>query len=357
MPHKSIAFSVDPMHHTPPFDYDAVLLVSFGGPEGPDDVMPFLENVVRGKNVPRERLFEVARHYERFDGVSPINSQNRTLLAALVAELNSNGPRLPVYWGNRHWHPMLEDAVTQMAEDGIRHALAFVTSPFGSPPGCRQYLEDIEHAQQAVGDEAPAIDKLRLFYNHPGFIESMADRVSAALGEIPPERRERARLIFTAHSIPTSMAAASPYEHQLREACRLVAEPLAVSYSQWHLVFQSRSGPPAQPWLGPDILEFIRRLHDAETIEDIVVAPIGFMAEHVEVIYDLDVEAAELCDELGVNMVRAGTVANHPRLVRMIRELIVERMDPAVPRLFLGDDGPWPDCCPEDCCRMHEFFV
>lgn len=339
----------------PPDSCDALLLVSFGGPEGPDDVMPFLENVVRGKDVPRERLLAVAQHYDLFDGISPINGQCRALLASLVAELNAQGPHLPVYWGNRNWHPMLTDAIGQMAEDGVRRALAFVTSPFGSYPGCRQYIEDIERARQEVGPAAPQIDKLRLFYNHPGFIEPMAERVAAAWNEIPPERRDRAHLVFTAHSIPTSMAEHSPYERQLREACRLVQSAvdsrLQISESQTSLAFQSRSGPPSQPWLAPDIRDHIRRLHD-DGIKDIVVAPIGFLMEHMEVVYDLDVEVAGLCDELGVNMIRADVVANHPRLVQMIRELVVERLVPSSPRLSLGPDGPWPDECPGDCCHQ-----
>ena len=362
----------------PPDSYDALLLVSFGGPEGPDDVLPFLENVVRGKNVPRERLLEVARHYELFDGVSPLNTENRALLAALVGQLNVHGPRLPVYWGNRNWHPMLVDAVGQMATDGVHRALAFVTSAFGSYSGCRQYLEDIEHARAEVGPKAPEIHKLRLFYNHPGFIESMADRVAAALAEIPTERRSTTRLIYTAHSIPRAMAHTSPYEHQLHEACRLVAEhakPLAASQSKlpsphgrgvgdegggeenhaWALVFQSRSGPPSQPWLEPDIRDHLRRLRAEGDIRDVVIAPIGFLAENIEVVYDLDVEVQELCEELGINMVRAAVVGSHPRFVRMIRELVLERerLDPAIPRLALGPDGPWPDDCPFHCCRQE----
>jgi protoporphyrin/coproporphyrin ferrochelatase len=351
-------------------DYDALLLVSFGGPEGPDDVLPFLENVVRGKNVPRQRLVEVAQRYELFDGHSPINLQNRALLAVLVDRLNAHGPRLPVYWGNRNWHPMLTDAVRQMAEDGVQRALAFVTSPFGSYSGCRQYLEDIELARQEVGPEAPQIDKLRLFYNHPGFIEAMADRVAAALAEIPAERRSAAKLVFTAHSIPVAMSQCSPYEHQLREACRLVVERVATRAvlhdtsplppgegrgeggRPYHLVFQSRSGPPDQPWLEPDIRDHIRRLHAAEPIADLVVVPVGFLAENMEVVYDLDVEVHELCDELGINMVRAAVVGSHPRLVEMIQELILERIDPAASRLALGEDGTWPDECPQGCCQL-----
>jgi protoporphyrin/coproporphyrin ferrochelatase len=338
---------------SPPSAFDALLLVSFGGPESLDDVMPFLENVVRGKNVPPERLREVARHYELFGGVSPLNGQNRALLAALVAELHANGLHLPVYWGNRNWHPLLGDAIAQMAEDGVQRALAFVTSPFGSFPSCRQYIEDIELARQEVGSEAPQIEKLRLFYNHPGFIEPMAERVAAAWDEIPPERRDDTLLLFTAHSIPIAMAERSPYERQLREASRLVAELLAESHPRgvmFDVVFQSRSGPPSQPWLGPDIRDRIRQL-PAEGIRDVVVVPIGFLAENIEVVYDLDIEAAALCEELGVNMLRAGVLANHPRFVRMIRELVVERLDPSSPRLSLGSDGPWPDQCPTDCCK------
>jgi protoporphyrin/coproporphyrin ferrochelatase len=350
----------------PPSPYDAVLLLSFGGPEGPDDVMPFLENVVRGKDVPRERLAAVARQYESFGGYSPANDESRALLAAVVTELNANGPRLPVYWGNRNWHPLLADAVGQMAEDGVRRALAFATSAFGSYPTCRQYLEDIERARQAVGPDAPQIDKLRLFYNHPGFIEAMAERVIEAFDEIPPERRGQARLVYTAHSIPAAWAERSSYERQLREACGLVTElvrqrgalphttsPLPPGEGQgegWSLVFQSRSGPPRQPWLGPDIGDYIRQLHAAGPVSDLVVVPIGFLTEHKEVIYDLDVEVGRLCEELGITMVRAAAVGSHPRLVRMIRELVVERIDPTAPRLALGPDGAWPDRCPGDCC-------
>lgn len=349
--------------------YDAILLLSFGGPEGPDEVMPFLENVVQGKNVPRERLIDVARHYELFDGISPLNSENRSLLAALVAELNAHGSRLPVYWGNRNWHPLLTDTLQQMTEDGVQHALAFVTSAFGSYPGCRQYLEDIEHARQAVGPQSPRITKLRLFYNHPGFIEPMAQRVADALCRLPADRQAAARVVFTAHSIPVALADRSPYQHQLREACQLVVEcvkPLVASQlrsplpkgegqseglSAWDLVFQSRSGPPSQPWLKPDIGDHLRQLAAAGEVEDVIVVPIGFLAEHMEVVYDLDVELHALCGELELNMVRAEVVGSHPRFVGMIRELILERMDPSTPRLALGNDGPSPDDCPADCCR------
>jgi protoporphyrin/coproporphyrin ferrochelatase len=338
-----------------PAPYGALLLVSFGAPEGPDEVGPFLENVVRGRRVPAERLAEVARHYDRFGGKSPLNDQNRAILAALVAECNARGPRLPVYWGNLHWHPMLTDTIRQMAGDGVRHALAFVTSAFGSPPTCRHYREAIERARETVGRDAPTIEKLRLFYNHPGFVEAMADRVETALDALPADRRNRARLIYTAHSIPLAMAARSPYERQLREACRLVTERMAsgkrTEIVGWDLAFQSRSGPPAQPWLGPSVAEHLRELDATGGLEDVVLAPIGFLAENMEVVYDLDVEVGEFCKELGVNMVRAPVVGNHPRLVEMIRELVLERLEPETLRLALGADGPWPDECPGDCCQ------
>ena len=329
--------------------YDALLLISFGGPEKRDDVLPFLQNVLRGKDVPAQRVQEVAERYYLFDGVSPINAQNRSLLVSLVGELNRHGPPLPVYWGNRNWHPLLADVLEQMAEDGVRRALAFVTSAFGSYSGCRQYLEDIARAREAVGPQAPQVDKLRLFYNHPGFIEAVADRVAEALGKIPADRRASARLIYTAHSVPEAMARVSPYVRQLREACGLVSQ--RVGREEWDLVYQSRSGPPSQPWLGPDLYEHLRALRAGDgAAQDLVLAPIGFLCEHLEVVYDLDVAAGELCDQLGLTMVRAGLVANHPRFVTMIRELILERIEPNSARLALGPQGPSPDVCPEGCC-------
>ena len=334
--------------------FDAVLIVSFGGPEGPDDVLPFLENVTRGRNIPRDRLLEVAQHYERFGGVSPLNAEIRALLAKLLRELNAHGPHLPVYWGNRNWHPLLTDVVQQMADDGIRHALAFVTSAFGSYSSCRQYREDIARARQEVGDEAPQIDVIRRFYNHPGFIEAVVDRVRAALGELTEDRSRKAPLIFTAHSIPVAMAASAPYEKQLREACRLVAD--AVPHVNWQLAFQSRSGPPSQPWLAPDIASTVREIASAGDVPDIVVVPIGFLHEHIEVIFDLDIELQKLCERLGLTMVRAETPGLHLRFVEMIRELILERANPGSPRLALGPDGSPPDGpspmeCREGCCR------
>jgi protoporphyrin/coproporphyrin ferrochelatase len=327
--------------------YDAVLVVSFGGPEGPADVLPFLQNVLRGKNVPHARMLEVARHYERFGGVSPLNAQNRQLVAALGDVLSARGPRLPIYWGNRNWHPLLADTLAEMAKHGIRRALGFFTSAYSSYSGCRQYREDIERAQQQVGPAAPEVDKLRAFFNHPGFIEPMIDRVRAAIEQIPPPRRAHAKVIYTAHSIPLTMADRCRYAAQLAEAARLVSAGLGLP--DCRIAYQSRSGPPDQPWLAPDILETIRELHAKSTTSDIVIAPIGFLSDHIEILYDLDIEARDLCSELGINMVRAATVGSHPQFVEMIRELIEERLGAAPPR-WLGTFGPSHDVCPADCC-------
>lgn len=289
--------------------FDAFLLVSFGGPEKHDDVIPFLENVLRGRNVPRERMLAVAEHYYHFDGRSPINDQNRALIAELRQVL-----KLPIYWGNRNWHPMLADTIRQMRDDGVKRAVAFATSAFGSYSGCRQYQENIAAALAAVAAEDPSkpmpeIVKIRPFSGHPLFVEAMADRVRTALAQLP-----KARIIFTAHSIPNAMADASPYVQELQAASKKVAD--AVGVSDWTLAYQSRSGPPTQPWLEPDIADEIKRKPG-----DVVIAPIGFLSDHMEVMYDLDVEARELCDELGVRMVRAGTVETHPSMIRMIAEL------------------------------------
>ena len=331
-------------------NYDAILVTSFGGPERPDDVMPFLENVLRGKNVPRERMLEVAEHYYHFAGKSPINDQNRQLIAALEKELVQHGPRLPVYWGNRNWHPMLTDTLRQMKADGVSRALAFVTSAYSSYSSCRQYREDIARAQEVVGEDAPVVDKIRAFHNHPGFVEAVVDRLRQALAKIPEDRREAAQLIYTAHSIPLAMAQGCDYEKQLEETGRLVAEELG--HKEWRLVYQSRSGPASQPWLEPDILDCLREIKAREGSSDVVIAPIGFVSDHMEILFDLDTQARELCAELGLHMVRAETVGTHPRFIRMIRELIRERMDQGPPRLALGALGPRPDFCAVDCCAM-----
>lgn len=330
-------------------NYDALLLVSFGGPEGMDDVMPFLENVLRGRNVPRERMLGVAKHYQVFGGVSPINNQNRSLIAALEQELKINGPPLPIYFGNRNWHPMLADTIGAMSLDGIKNALAFVTSAYSSYSSCRQYLEDIERARVLVGPDAPRVEKLRPFYNHPGFIEANVANVRAALEQIPEARRFQTQIVFTAHSIPESMAGNCDYEAQLQETSRLVSASLAVN--DWRLVFQSRSGSPSQPWLGPDVCDQLRTLQ-AEGASDVVVAPIGFVSDHMEIIYDLDTEARALSREIGLNMIRAATAGTHPAFVKMIRELILERLDATTPRRSLGSHGPRGNVCQPGCCAL-----
>jgi len=327
--------------------YDALLILSFGGPEGRDEVMPFLENVLRGKRVPRERMLEVAEHYLHFDGVSPINQQNRELIAALEKELEARGPRLPIYWGNRNWHPYLNETVRRMAEDGVRRALAFVTSAFSSYSGCRQYREDIVRARSVIGMRSPRIDKIRVFFNHPGFIEASADRVRDAYARLPEEERDRAPLVFSAHSIPVSMSENCAYVAQLREACRLVAH--AAGLSKWKLAYQSRSGPPHQPWLEPDVGEVAKEFAAAGH-PSMVVCPIGFISDHMEVLFDLDTELAQACSELGIRLVRAATAGIHPEFIGMIRELILERMNQSPIRRYVGELGAAPDFCPVDCC-------
>jgi protoporphyrin/coproporphyrin ferrochelatase len=327
--------------------YDAILIVSFGGPEKPEDVMPFLEIVTRGRNIPRERLLGVAEHYYLFGGRSPINDQCRELIAELRRELDGHGITLPIYWGNRNWHPFLADTLQQMRRDGIGRALAFVTSAYSSYSSCRQYRENIAAAQAELGEGAPQVDKLRVFYNHPGFIEACTDRVREALTRFAPAERAGMRLIVTAHSIPCSMAETSAYEQQLRETARLVAERAGIT--DYDLVYQSRSGPPTQPWLGPDILDHLRALH-AKAVRNVLIAPLGFTSDHMEILYDLDTEAQELANELGMKMVRASTAGTHPTFIRAIRELIEERLSPEKTKLAIGQYGPSHDFCPSDCC-------
>lgn len=357
--------------------YDALLVVSFGGPEGMDDVVPFLENVLRGRNIPPERMQAVVHHYEQFGGVSPINEQNRMLIAALEKELAEHGRYLPIYWGNRNWHPMLADTVEQMAKDGIKQALAFVTAAYGSYSSCRQYRENIVAAQDKArsaledadggchrnqpremvvnnptlasnseGTKVPSIEKIRLYFNHPGFIEANADRLKSALKQVPADRRNKCKVAFTAHSIPVSMAENCQYAAQLKEAARLISEQCGVS--GWEVVYQSRSGPATQPWLEPDIVDFVNGVVGSGC-NDLVVLPIGFISDHMEVIYDLDTEAAMAAREAGLNFVRASTVGCHPRFIRMIRELIEEKVTGAEPK-FVGEFGLVAEQCSTGCC-------
>jgi len=331
--------------------YDAILIVGFGGPEGREDVLPFLENVTRGRNIPQARLREVAEHYDHFGGVSPINGQVRALVASLRPELERHGISLPVFWGNRNWHPMLADTLAEMTGNGIKKALAVVLAAYSSYSSCRQYREDIARARAAAGPDAPQVDKIRVFYNHPEFIAANAALVRAALERFPAGRRDAVRVAFTAHSIPLAMARSCDYEHQLRETCRLVAGEAGINGAHWVLVYQSRSGRPDDPWLEPDILDHLKDLK-SRGVEDVLIHPIGFLSDHVEVLYDLDHEARLLCDAFGLNMVRSQTVGIHPRFVSLLRELIAERL--GAPREFsgraVGQDGPSHDVCPDTCC-------
>jgi ferrochelatase len=328
-------------------DYDALLVVSFGGPEGPDDVSPFLENVFRGLRVGDETKQRIAARYHAFGGVSPINAHTRTFITALKKSLDKSGPALPIYWGNRNWHPLLTDTVARMANDGIRRALAFVTSNFSSYSGCRKYREDLYEAAAAV-PKAPLIDKLRVGFNHPGFIEAASDCVRAGLEQVPEERRAHTPILFTAHSLPESMARHCAYESQLHEACRLVGD--ALEHQRWRLVYQSNNASYGkEAWLGPDVRDALTHAR-AEGAENVVVAPIGFVCDHMEVVLDLDVDAAERAREIGIHMIRAGTVGAHPAFVEMVRELVIERMTREPKRRALGTLGPKHDLCPADCC-------
>ena len=322
---------------------EAILIVSFGGPEKHEDVMPFLENVTRGRGVPRERLLEVAEHYYHFEGRSPINAQNKALIEELRELLAAEGPALPVYWGNRNWHPFLAEAFTQMQADGVERVYAFVTSAYSSYSGCRQYRENLAQAQAETGTTGIEVKKLRVFFNHPGFLEPMIDNTRAALATLPAG----AKLLFTAHSIPLSMQPEQRYVPQLQEASRLVAE--ACGQTGWELLWQSRSGPPTQPWLEPDICDRLRTLA-AEGVRGVCVVPIGFLTDHLEVLWDLDAEAAGVARSLGMSFARAATAAADPRFVRMVRALVLERQAEPPERVALGILGASHDVCPADCC-------
>ncbi|MEX0592973.1 MAG: ferrochelatase [Nitriliruptoraceae bacterium] len=326
--------------------YDAILLVSFGGPEAADQVMPFMENVTRGRNIPPERLEEVAEHYFAFGGKSPINDQNRALKHAMTASLADAKLDLPVYWGNRNWHPLLADTLRTMRDDGIERALCIVTSAYSSYSGCRQYREDLARARDEVGAGAPELDKMRVFYNHPGFLAPQADFINNALAELPADRRDAAAIAFVTHSIPLTMARHCDYEVQHLEACRLVMRDYPGR--RWDLVYCSRSGPPFIPWTEPDVNDHLADLAASGT-DAVVIVPIGFISDHMEVIHDLDVEAQETADDLGIAFARAGTAGIDDRFVTMITELVLERMGQAQPRAE-GVRGPNHDVCPVDCC-------
>lgn len=317
--------------------YDALLLLSFGGPEKSADVRPFLENVTRGRGVPSERLDEVERHYQHFGGVSPINRLNREIIGAVEKELGRRGLALPVYFGNRNWHPMVEDTLATMTADGVRRALVFATSAYGGYSACRQYDEDIARARAAVGSHAPEMLKLRQFFDHPLFVDAFADAVRAALSSLPAEARSDARLVFTAHSIPLSAdASAGPpdegghrYSRQVAEAARLIAESAGVA--EYDVVWQSRSGPPQVPWLEPDIVDHVNALH-AKGTRAVVTCPVGFVSDHLEVVWDLDHEARERAEELGMIFVRAATAGTDSRFAELVVELVREQLESVPPR-------------------------
>ncbi|MFD4909459.1 ferrochelatase [Kitasatospora purpeofusca] len=353
--------------------YDALLLLSFGGPEAPEDVVPFLENVTRGRGIPKERLREVGKHYFLFGGVSPINEQNRELLAALRKDFAEHGLDLPVYWGNRNWAPYLVDTLRELAADGHRRIAVLATSAYAGYSGCRQYRENLADALAALAAEGLPelrVDKLRHFYNHPGFVEPMTEATLAALDRLPEEARAGARLAFTTHSIPDTMAETSgapddpargrpggAYVAQHLDVARLVAAAVAertgVADRPWELVFQSRSGAPHTPWLEPDICDHLEAQH-ADGAPAVVMVPIGFVSDHMEVKYDLDTEATARAAELGLPVARAATVGADPRFTAAVRELVLERAaaerGEPVSRCALGALGPSHDVCAVACC-------
>ena len=327
--------------------YDALLIVSFGGPEGLDDVIPFLDNVLRGLKLPEPARARIAKRYEAFGGVSPINMHTRKLIAALRTELDAQGPELPIYWGNRNWHPLLADTMRQMMADGVKRVITFVTSNFSSYSGCRKYREDLYEAMHGL-ENPPHIDKLRLGYNHPGFIKAFSECVQDALKKIPEKGRKKSLVLFTAHSLPESMAHQTNYQKQLKESCQLIGDVL--DHQHWRLVYQSNNASYGkEAWLGPDVCDALAEAKK-ENVRDVVVAPIGFVCDHLEVLLDLDTEARQRAQEIDLNMVRASTVGTHPDFVRMIRDLIYERMMEKPLRPALGPSGPSHDYCSTDCC-------
>lgn len=337
--------------------YDALLLLSFGGPEGPEDVVPFLENVTRGRGIPRERLAAVGEHYFLFGGISPINAQCRALIAEVERDLAGHGLAVPVYWGNRNWQPYLADTLRQMAADGVRRALVFVTSAYSSYSGCRQYREDLAGAVAEAGvADVLKLDKIRAYFDHPGFVGPTADGAVAAFDELDPAVRDEAELVFVTHSVPLSYAETSAYVPQHEAVARLVARRVAERTGHerpWQLVYCSRSGPPTQPWLEPDVCDHLRE-RAADGAKAVVVVPIGFVSDHMEVIYDLDTQAAEVAAKLGLPMARSATAGTAPGFVAMVRELLTERAAAErgenVARPGLSGLGPMPDVCAAGCC-------
>ena len=325
--------------------FDALLLLSFGGPEGPEQVMPFLENVTRGRGIPRERLESVAEHYLHFGGVSPINGINRELISAIEAELAHRGETLPVYSGNRNWEPYVEDAVAAMRDNGIRRAAVFSTSAWGGYSGCAQYQEDIARGRAAAGPDAPELVKLRQFFDHPLLIAMFSDAIADAAATLPADLRDDARLVFTAHSIPLRAAnrcGPDLYERQVGHTAALVAA--AAGYREYDQVWQSRSGPPQVPWLEPDVGDHLTTLA-ANGTRAVIVCPIGFVADHIEVVWDLDSELAEQAAEAGIAFARASTPNASPRFAQLVVDLIDElRLDRPAQRVAGPNPVPGYGC-------------
>jgi ferrochelatase len=299
-------------------------MIAFGGPTKPEEIRPFLANVLRGVPVPPGRLEEVAHHYEQVGGRSPINELTFRQAKALAELLDQEGPRLPVYVGMRYWHPLVSEAVEQMMRDGVRRAVGLIMAAHDSGAASwGKYVNAVTKALEAAGPVAPRVEYAPACYIHPDFIAATAEQVRLRLEEIPSERRDGTRLVFTAHSIPTSMAAVSPYVQQLQESCRLVAKVLG--HARWSLAYQSRSGDPRQPWLEPDVSDVLREL-SAEGCRSVVLAPIGFVCDHVEVLFDLDLEAKALADSLGIELRRASTVNDHPLYIRALADMVRQRV-------------------------------
>jgi protoporphyrin/coproporphyrin ferrochelatase len=304
--------------------FDAVLLVAFGGPQGPADVRPFLENVLRGRRVSPERVEEVAHHYERFGGVSPLTELTMQQARALEAALHARGIGLAVHVGMRNWHPYLADTLTEMSRSGVRRAIGLLAAAQRSYSGCLQYKENVHEAREAVagsGMRPPEIVYVGDWHEHAGLVDANAEHIRAALDRLPPDRRARARIVFTAHSIPVSMAVRYPYEAQLRASAALIAQ--AVGRDDWTLVYQSRSGRPEDPWLGPDVCDYLAE-ERVKGLDTVVLCPVGFLCDHVEVLYDLDVEAADTCRESGITMVRAEAVNVHPRFIDALADAVAD---------------------------------